>query len=187
MLNTDEALERLRQGNENFRTGPSVRHRWTSARGDELIEGQRPFAVILSCSDSRVSPEIIFDTGLGELFVVRVAGNVATPSTIASAEYAVAELGTRLIVVMAHQNCGAVAATIAGGDAGKNLNRLVSYIKPAVESTENSVDVVAKRNARMQAERLTSESEIIREATEKGGVRIVTAFFHLADGKVEFD
>lgn len=157
------------------------------ARLGELIENQRPFAVILSCSDSRVSPEIIFDTGLGELFVVRVAGNIANRSSIASIEYAVANLGTRLVVVMAHQRCGAVAAAIEGGGGSKDLSHLISYIRPALEPPERDVDVVARRNARINTERLADESDIIRAAVESDRVRITTAFFQLSSGEVEFD
>ena len=185
--NADETLERLKQGNERFRTGRAAGAGWVGSLREELIKRQRPFAIILSCSDSRVPTEIVFDTGLGDLVVVRVAGNVANPSSIASIEYAVANLGTKLVVVMAHQNCGAVSAAIEGGDAGKNLNRLMSYIQPALEPPEQDVDVVARRNARISAERLINESDIIRVATEEGGVKIVTAFFHFSNGEVEFD
>ena len=185
--NANEALERLKRGNERFRTGRAAGAGWVGSRREELIKRQRPFAIILSCSDSRVPTEIVFDAGLGELFVVRVAGNVANPSSIASIDYAVANLGTKLVVVMAHQNCGAVSAAIEGGDAGKNLNRLLSYIQPALEPPEQDVDVVARRNARISAERLINESDIIRAATEGGGVKIATAFFHFFNGEVEFD
>ena len=185
--NADEALERLKQGNERFRTGRAVGEGRVGSRSEELIKGQRPFAIILSCCDSRVPTEIVFDTGLGDLFVIRVAGNVANPSSIASIEYAVANLGTKLVVVMAHQSCGAVSAAIEGGDAGKHLNRLMSYILPALEPPEQDADVVARRNARISAERLINESDIIRAATGDDGVKIVTAFFHFSSGEVEFD
>ena len=185
--NAAEALERLKQGNERFRTGRAEGAGLIGPRHEELIKGQRPFAVILSCSDSRVPTELVFDTGFGDLFVIRVAGNVSNPSSIASIEYAVLHLGPKLVVVMAHQSCGAVTAAIDGGDAGKNLNLLLSYIQPALEPPEQDVDVVARRNARISAERLVSDSDIIRAATEKDGVSIVTAFFHFANGEVEFD
>ena len=185
--NADESLEQLKQGNERFRTGRSVGAGRDGSRREELINHQHPFAIILSCSDSRVPTAIVFDTGLGDLFVVRVAGNVANPSSIASIEYAVAHLGPKLIVVMAHQNCGAVTAALEGGDAGKNLNRLMSYIQPALEPPEQDIDVVARRNARISADRLIDESDIIRAATENDGVRIATAYFQFSDGAVEFD
>jgi len=159
-----------------------------ASRRRELAGGQSPFAIILTCSDSRVIPELAFDTGLGELFLARVAGNVANTSSIASIEYAVANLGSKLIVVMAHESCGAVAAAIAGGDSGKNLNHLLDHIQPALaESVEPEVNAVAQCNARMNALRLTSESTILRSAVETDDVKIVTAFYHLESGVVEFN
>jgi carbonic anhydrase len=183
----DEALERLEQGNERFRTGQAVGAGRIGARHKELMAGQEPFAIVLGCSDSRVPTEILFDTRLGDVFVVRVAGNVANTSSIASIEYAVAHIGTRLVVVMGHQNCGAVAAAVEGGDAGKNLNQLLRHIQPALEPPEREVDAVARRSVRIQADRLTMKSDILRGATENDGVRIVTGFFYFSDGRVEFD
>jgi len=186
-MNADNALEKLKQGNERFRTGRTKGPGPVEMRREELVEGQRPFAVVLSCSDSRVPTEILFDTGLGDLFVIRVAGNVSNPSSIASVEYAVTQLETKLVVVMAHEKCGAVAAAIEGGAASANLGVLLGYIQPALELSEEGVDAVARRNAENTAERLVTGSDIIREATAQDGVRIVTAFYRLADGTVEFD
>ena len=186
-MNAEEALDRLKQGNERFRTGQAVGAGLIGSRHQELIEGQQPFAVILGCSDSRVASEIIFDTGLGDLFIVRVAGNIANQSSIASIEYALANLGSKLVVVMAHQSCGAVGAAIQGGDAGKNLNHLLSFIEPALDPQETDPEVIARRNARVSADRLISDSDIIRAATEDGGVKIVTSYFQFTDGMVEFD
>ena len=186
-----EALGRLKQGNQRLLNGEAKGlEPITEQRREELTEkaraGQAPYAIILSCADSRVPVEILFDAGPGELFVVRVAGNVANTSSIASIEYAVAHLGTKLIAVMAHESCGAVAAAIEGGDAGKNLNTLLGYIQPAIGSGDKAVNEVARRNARQSADRLLSESDIIRPAVESGDVEIVTAFFHFI-GEVEFD
>jgi carbonic anhydrase len=179
-----QVLERLKYGNSRFQE----RVRADEARRAELARGQQPHAIVLGCADSRVAPEIVFDMGLGELFVVRVAGNVANTASIASIEYAVAQLGARLIVVLAHESCGAVGAALEGGDAGKNLNRLLEHITPAVQAAgERDVNAVARRNARLNAERLTSESEVLREATRQDDLQIVTAFFHLTTGAVEFD
>jgi carbonic anhydrase len=181
---TDPVLERLKQGNSRF----LERVRADEPRRAELASGQQPLAIVLGCADSRVAPELVFDMGLGELFVVRVAGNVANTASIASIEYAVAHLGAQLIIVLAHESCGAVAAALEGGDAGKNLNRLLEHITPALQASgEGDVNAVARRNARLNAERLTSESEILREAVEQDGLRIVTAFFHFTMGAVEFD
>ena len=186
-----DALERLKQGNRDLLQGRAKGLGSISSQRRELMTekvkaGQTPYAIVLSCADSRVPVEILFDAGPGELFVVRVAGNVANPSSIASIEFAVANLGTKLIVVMAHESCGAVAGAIEGGDAGKNLNRLLGFIEPVVGSGEAAVDEVARINARQSADRLLSESDIIRPAVESGDVEIVTAFFHF-NGEVEFE
>ena len=132
-MNWEEALEKLRIGNDHFVNDKLDRKLQNSQRRHELTDGQYPDAIILSCADSRVVPELAFDTGLGELFVVRVAGNVANASSIASIEYAVANLGTKLIVVIGHESCGAVVAAIKGGDNGPNLNTLLGYVQPSIE------------------------------------------------------
>jgi carbonic anhydrase len=184
----NEVLEQLKEGNARFRRDGLQNTGRDQSRRQELASGQRPAAIILTCADSRVVPEIAFDAGLGDLFVVRVAGNVANTSSIASIEYAVAHLGTKLIVVLAHESCGAVTAALAGGDAGKNLNHLLSHVGPAIESAGASdVNVVARRNAVVQAEALVRDSSIIGRAVESEGVVIVSAFYHLATGAVEFD
>lgn len=185
-LNADQAYERLRRGNQRFLNDMVEGAGRDEARRKMIAKSQQPFAIILCCADSRVVPEITFDTGLGELFVVRVAGNVANKATIASIEYAVAHLGTKLVVVMAHQNCGAVAAAIAGDDASKNLTYLLEYIRPAVAgSDDGDIDAVAQLNAKLNAERLMAESDIIREAVENDGVRIATAFYYPGTGEIE--
>jgi len=190
-ISAKEALEQLKQGNQRLLKGEAEGlGQFSAQRRQELTEkaraGQAPYAIILSCADSRVPVEIMFDAGPGELFVVRVAGNVANTSTIASIEYAVAHLGAKLVVVMAHESCGAVAAAIQGGDAGNNLNTLLGYIQPVVGSGDNDVDEVARKNARQSADRLQKESDIIRPAVESGDVEIVTAFIHF-DGEVKFE
>jgi len=156
-----------------------------SSRKQELVKGQNPFAIILSCADSRVVPEFAFDSGLGELFVIRVAGNIANASSLASIEYAVAHLGVQLIMVLGHQSCGAVTAAIAGGDNGPNLNHLVAHITPAVEAAEsNEVDVVVRKNAQMTADELLAKSDILKGAHADGKLRIVPAFYELGTGRV---
>jgi carbonic anhydrase len=181
-----DVIERLKQGNERFVKDRAEPPRHDSARREELAKGQRPYAVILTCADSRVAPEIAFDAGLGELFVVRVAGNIANRSSMASIEYAVAHLGSRVIVVMGHESCGAVAAALEGGEAGRNLNHLLEHLQPALDASgSHEVDAVARRNALMTVERLSRESDIIREAVEKDGVRIVPAFYSIRSGRVE--
>ena len=134
-----------------------------------------------------MNDELAFDTGLGEIFVVRVAGNVANPSSIASIEYAVAHLGTKLIVVMGHESCGAVAAAIAGGDNGSNLNHLLGFISPVVEANQGAEMVqVVNENAKSSAKGLVENSTIISDAVANKNVKIVSAYYNLSDGKVDF-
>ena len=186
-MNAKEALTALKKGNEHYVSDQLNHNHSDSARRDSQTGGQAPFAIILSCADSRVVPELVFDQGIGDIFVIRVAGNTSNPSSIASIEYAVAHLGSKLIVVLGHESCGACGAAIAGGDNGPNLNHLLSFITPAVEQSEtNNVNDVVNINANNQAKALVSNSEIIRNAVENDGVEIVTAFYNLQGGKVDF-
>ena len=179
-ISAAEARQRLIDGNERFRQNRGQGPGLLRDRHAAMKEGQAPFAVILACADSRVAPEILFDTGLGELFVVRVAGNVANPSTIASIEFAVSQLGTRLVVVLGHEKCGAVQAAIAGARASKSLGVLLDFIEPAIAG--GTVDETATKNAELQQERILTESSIVRDS----GAEVVTAFFHIETGRVEF-
>jgi carbonic anhydrase len=182
-----EALERLQKGNENFVADKLDGKLQDSERRNALTNGQDPFAIILSCADSRVVPEFAFDMGLGELFVIRVAGNVANISTIASIEYAVAHLGVELIVVMGHESCGAITAAIVGADAGKNLNHLLEHVTPALEASgSKDVNTVVKENAILTGEALQAKSDIIGEAVGKNKLKIVSAYYNLGSGKVDF-
>ena len=148
-LSAEKALEKLKAGNKNFVSDKLNGHLQDSSRRKSLTGGQNPYAIILSCADSRVVPELTFDTGLGEIFVIRVAGNVANTSTTASIEYAVAHLGVNLIVVLGHESCGAVTAAVAGGDNGYNLNHLLAHISPAIAaSRKKDVNSVVKKNAK---------------------------------------
>ena len=187
-VSADKALDRLKSGNKNFVADKLAGKLQDKSRRAALTGGQNPFAIILSCADSRVVPELAFDTGLGELFVLRVAGNVANTSTIASIEYAVAHLGTKLIVVLGHESCGAVTAAIAGGDNGYNLNHLLSHITPSIAASRNkAVNSVVKKNAKMTCDDLVERSAIIKKATEgKSGLKVVPAYYNLGSGKVNF-
>lgn len=183
-----EIIERLKTGNQQFVKDNLTQENTDKSTREDLIGGQDPFAIVLSCADSRVIPELIFNTGLGEIFVVRVAGNIANTSTIASMEFSVANLNTEVLVVLAHQNCGAVTAAIKGGDNGYNLNHLLSYLQPAIlTSGENaSVDEVARKNAELTAQELVNRSPIIAEAVNSRKLVIIPAYYHLDSGKVEF-
>lgn len=186
-MTIQEVLQRLQDGNDRFVSDKLDGKLQNSSRRESLTSGQEPYAIILSCADSRVVPELAFDTGLGELFVVRVAGNVANSSSIASIEYAVAHLGTPVIVVLGHQSCGAVTAAVNGGDNGYNLNHLLSHITPAISAAGSDVDVntVVKKNAELTAEELSTRSAIIKGAVDSGKLKIVPAYYHLNSGKVE--
>jgi carbonic anhydrase len=152
-----------------------------------VVSGQSPFAVVLTCSDSRVVPELIFDTGIGELFIIRVAGNIANTSSIASIEYAVANLNVSVVMVLGHQNCGAVTSALSDGNIGKNLDHLLQHIKPAIsEANSKVVDAVSTLHVKLTAEKLISDSKIISDAVESGAIKIVPSFYSLDTGKVYF-
>ncbi len=187
-MSIENTIQRLKEGNTRFVNDKLEGNLIDNARRTVLTEGQNPDTIVLSCADSRVVPELAFDCGLGELFVVRVAGNVANSSSIASIEYAVAHLGSKVIVVLGHQSCGAVTAAVAGGDNGYNLNHLLSHITPAVSAcgADASIAEVVKKNAAMNAEDLMGRSAIIKGAVEKGAVKIVPAYYNLDSGKVDF-
>lgn len=187
-MTNQEVLQRLKNGNERFVADKLEHLQQDSSRRKELVSGQEPYAIVLSCADSRVAPETTFDTGLGELFIIRVAGNVANTSSIASIEYAVAHLGTKVIVVLGHQSCGAVTAAANGGDNGYNLNHLLSHITPAVSASKEgaAINDIVKTNASLNAQELISRSAIIKDAVENKGVEIVAAYYNLDSGKVDF-
>lgn len=188
-ITPNEALTRLLEGNKRFVAGTpshpdqSVEHRAT------LVEGQKPFAIVLTCSDSRVSPEIYFDQGLGDLFVLRNAGNVLDDHTVGSIEYAVEHLHSGLIIVVGHAKCGAVSAAVAGGHAPGHIHSIVEAIEPAVEATQkqegDKVDNAVRANARRVAEILTQVEPIVSKAVQAGEVKVVAARYDLATGRVE--
>ena len=181
------ALERLKVGNTNFINDNLNNEFQDSSRRKDVINGQNPFAVVLTCSDSRIVPELIFDTGISELFVIRVAGNIANPSSIASIEYAVARLEVKLIVVLGHQNCGAVTAALEGGDNGENIEHLFSFIQPAISiSDSKKVDDVSHIHTKLTTERLKNDSNIITKAIENEVLKIIPAYYSLETGHVDF-
>ena len=160
MMTIDSVLERLKEGNKRYTEDKLDRKLQDKSRRGDLTGGQEPYAIVLSCADSRVVPELAFDAGLGELFVVRVAGNVANTSSIASIEYAVANIGTPVIVVLGHESCGAVTAAVNGGDNGYNLNHLLSHITPAISACGEGANVtdVIKKNAELTVTDISSVS-----------------------------
>lgn len=189
-----EALAQLKAGNARFVAGKPAHPHQSAKRVKELAAGQKPEAVVLGCADSRVPPEVLFDMGLGDLFVVRVAGNVAEPATTGSIEYATEHLHVPLVVVLGHHKCGAVKATAeATGHVEGNIGAIVEELKPAVVAarirpgSEGLVDDAVHHNARQVAEQLVYESPVIKHLVEKGEVRIVSAVYDLDTGKIEWE
>jgi carbonic anhydrase len=201
MISAIEALERLREGNRRFVSGSQSRATFTTqTRRAELAAGQEPFAVILGCSDSRVPIEIVFDRTLGDLFVVRVAGNIVSFSQIGSVELAADRFGTRLVVVLGHTRCGAVLATLQElqrptESQSRNLRSIVDRVRPSVEgllATELRDDPDAlvqhavRANIRSSVNRLRHGSEVLERLSEREGLLIVGAEYSLETGVVDF-
>jgi carbonic anhydrase len=196
-----EALERLREGNRRFAGGiRSLETFMSQLRRNEFVAGQEPFAVILGCSDSRVPVEIVFDQGLGDLFVIRVAGNVVAPSQIGSVEFAAERYGTRLVVVLGHTLCGAIQATLEelqqpSERRSRNLSSIVNRIRPSVEAllaTELGQDPGAlmssavRANVRVSADYLRHGSEVLERLIRDDGLLVVGAEYSLETGVVDF-
>ncbi len=196
-----EALQRLRDGNQRFASGSGTVDGLSSrARRAELVAGQQPLAIVLGCSDSRVPAEIVFDQGLGDLFVIRVAGNIVAPSQIGSVEFAAERFGTRLVVVLGHSQCGAVLATLEallrpGEGNSRNLRSIVDRIRPAVESllaTELRSDLngllraASRANVRVSTNQLRHGSQVLERLIAEDGLVIVGAEYSLESGLVHF-
>ena len=187
--NSEEVLNQLLEGNRRF-VEEKLRHpRQSGQRRREIVPGQKPVAVVVGCSDSRVPPEIIFDTGLGDLFTVRVAGNIVDNIVLGSIEYAVEHVGVPLVMVLGHSSCGAVTATVEGGEAVGQISSLAEKIQPAVDKTENlpgdAVDNAAKENVNLMVEQLKNSDPVIAAYYKRGEVKVVGAFYDLESGKVE--
>ncbi len=190
-ISPDKALERLQQGNQRFMEAKTQHPNLSKERRDELKSGQTPFAAIVSCSDSRVPTEIIFDQGLGDLFVVRSAGNTVQNLGIGSLEYAVAVLDTRLIVVLGHSKCGAVSAAASGkslpghiADVGKSI-----YIDKTAKicPMKDKLDCAIIGNAEAVVEELKNSEPILAPLVKKGELKIVGAYYDIDTGKVVFE
>lgn len=185
----EQALQRLLEGNKRYVSGTPTHPDQDSARRTELLKGQTPFAIVLTCSDSRVPPELYFDQGLGDIFVIRNAGNVLDDHVIGSIEYAVEHLHVPLIIVVGHEKCGAVSAAVAGGEVPGHIRSIVESIAPSVEKVKDQpgdqVDNVVRANAQRAAEILTHVEPIISEAVQSGKVRIVAARYDLGSGQIE--
>jgi carbonic anhydrase len=192
VLSPDASLERLQKGNQRYVEGISRRHDFKHER-DVLVGGQNPYAGILSCADSRIAPEYAFDTGRGDLFVCRVAGNFANDDTVASLEYAVAMLGTPLILVLGHDACGAVDATIKSLKDNTtlpgHLPSLVSALAPAVKEVAqqpgNPLDNAIRQNVIDTVAKLKSATPILSAAVEQKKLKVVGGIYRLQDGRVD--
>src|SRR2546430_4886373 len=186
-----EAISKLKEGNGHYTSGTLQHPGQTAERRTELANTQHPFATILSCSDSRVPPEIVFDQGLGDLFIVRVAGNVTNEEGLGSIEYSVDHLGTRLILVLGHQSCGAVKAareTIAAkGKAPGHIESLVAAIKPAVGATaKDDLETTVKANVKNVVQALRSSTPILKPKVDSGDVQVIGGYYSLDTGAVTF-
>jgi carbonic anhydrase len=188
-ISPDVALEKLVRGNRDFVAGTPRHPDQEVTRRAALAKGQHPFAIVLTCADSRVSPEIYFDQGLGDLFVLRNAGNILDEHIIGSIEYAVEHLGSRLLIVVGHSQCGAVAAAVAGGHAPGHIQSIVDAIEPAVlavaHEAGDKIDNVVRTNARFVAFRLAKTGPILAKAVSSGELRVVAARYDLETGKIE--
>ena len=201
MISAQESLERLREGNRRFVSGVRSDETLTSqTRRSELVAGQEPFAIVLGCSDSRVPAEIVFDQGLGDLFVIRVAGKIVASSQVGSVEFAAERFGTRLVVVLGHSLCGAVVATLEElvrptQRQSRNLHSIVDRVRPSVEAlmaTELKHDPEAllrhavRANVRVSADHLRHGSEILERLILNDGLLVVGAEYSLETGVVDF-
>jgi carbonic anhydrase len=186
-----DALVRLKAGNQRFIAGKLQHPHQNPKRRAELVTGQRPFAIVLGCADSRTSPEVLFDQGLGDLFVVRVAGNILNDHVLGSIEYAVEHLGAQLIVVLGHQHCGAVQAAKetldSKAEAPAHLNSLVTAIQPAVEATRGAdLEATIKANIENVVQSLRSSEPVLRKEVEAGAITVLGAYYDLGTGSVAF-
>jgi len=199
MIPAHEALARLQEGNRRFVSGVRSAHAFTNQeRRDELAAGQEPHAIILGCSDSRVPAEIVFDQGLGDLFVIRVAGNIVAYSQVGSVEFAAERFGTRLVVVLGHTQCGAILATLEElrqptEAQSRNLRSIVDRVRPSVEpllatglSPEALVRQAVRANIRASANHLRHGSDVLEQLTQERGLLVVGAEYSLETGIVEF-
>ena len=190
-VGADEALSRLLNGDKRFVAGKSEEPTGAALveRRHALAKDQKPFAVILGCSDSRVPPELIFDVTLGDIFVVRTAGEVVDAIVLGSLEYAIEHLGTKLIVVLGHERCGAVTAAVSGATDTGDIPDVLKAISPAVEETKgqsgDAIENAVRANARDIAKRLQSSGPIIAPRVQSGEVKIVAAYYSLDTGQVE--
>jgi carbonic anhydrase len=187
-LNGEQALLRLKEGNERFVAKKCIHPNQSVERQAEVVEGQHPFAAILSCSDSRVPPEILFDQGIGDLFIVRVAGNILSDEILGTLEYAAEHLNIPLVLVLGHQRCGAVQAAVKGGEVPGKIQRLVEALRPAVARAKSlagdPVENAVRANVEQTAELIKKSGPIMTELVHAGKVKVVGGYYSLETGRV---
>jgi carbonic anhydrase len=184
-LTPDAALAELVAGNKRFTSGTMTAHDHDlTILKQHTEEKQEPFAAVLSCADSRVPVELIFDQTIGHIFVTRVAGNFITPEIIASLEYGVVVLGTKVILVMGHANCGAVKATIQGSEVPGQISALYPHIQPAVDQAGKDLTAATKANAKIQATLLSQASTVIAGQIKEGKLKVVAGYYDVGSGAV---
>ncbi len=200
MINAIDALTRLREGNRRFVTGQSSTAALSRSAREALVAGQEPFAIILGCSDSRVPAELVFDQSFGDLFVIRVAGNIVAPSQVGSVEFAASRFGTRLVVVMGHSQCGAITATLEelqglATSQSRNLRSIVERVRPSVETLLNGrrdidpdalIRGAVRANVRASVNHLRHGSELLERLIPEIGLLVVGAEYSLETGVVDF-
>ena len=192
-LSPQQVLDRLMEGNERFRNNRPLRHDYLAQKA-ATGESQHPAAIILSCIDSRAPAEILMDTGIGDVFNTRLAGNVINPDVLGSMEFACAVAGSKLVLVMGHTSCGAIKGAIAGAQLG-NLTGLVERMKPAVEATAHEgrrdeknlafVDDVARTHVRMTVQSIRQQSSVLAGLERSGAIALQGAMYHLRGGRIE--
>lgn len=189
-LSAAEALDQLEAGNQRFVSGASEHPHCDPARRAELAGGQRPFATVVTCADSRVPVELVFDQGLGDVFVIRVAGNIADDAVLGSIEYASMHLGVNLVVVMGHQSCGAVGAAVDGSSTGTHIDSLIDAIAPAVaEAKAEGSDDLLERSVHANATMVSTqirESQPVLAGLGEQGVAVRPAYYSLETGEVSW-
>ena len=200
MVSAVDALDRLREGNRRFASNVNSGSGRIDTRPAEVVAGQEPFAIILGCSDSRVPAEIVFDQGLGDMFVIRVAGNIVAPSQIGSVEFAATKFGTRLVVVLGHSHCGAIEETLqqlqeSSENRSDNLKSIVDFVRPSVEpllaqgigdDRDAVIEQAVRANIRASAEHMRHGSVILEDLERDEDLVIVGAEYSLETGLVDF-
>lgn len=184
-----EALQKLIDGNKRYIAAKLIHPNQGAKRRAEVVKGQHPFAVIVGCSDSRVPPEIIFDQGLGDLFTIRVAGNIVDDVALGSIEYAVGHLGTKLIIVLGHGKCGAVSATVQGGEAHGHIGSIVNAILPALEQAKGRsgdlIENTIRANVELVVSQIQSSKPILAGLVQESKIQVIGTYYNIDNGVVD--